>query len=82
MTQQNPNPQVEEVGTSRSKNKRPRPFFIEYRRLQGWGRQKGEWTEWRVHGRYRTEAERDATLENMQRKHASIRWEYRAGGDE
>lgn len=79
MSQQNPNPQAEDVGTSRNKNKRDRPYTIESR----WNLTPATrpWGEWTVHGRYRTEAERDTALENFQRKHPSGHFQYRKGGE-
>lgn len=66
----------------RTKNKRPRPWTIEHR--SSFFARKGEMTKWYVTGRYRTEAERNTALEQLQRKYAhmqgsSWRMEYRAG---
>jgi hypothetical protein len=79
VTQQSPNPQAEEAGTSRGKNKRARPYTIESR----WNLtpETRAWGEWRVSGRYRSEAERDTALENFQRKHPSGHFQYRKGGE-
>lgn len=79
MGQQNPNPQPEDAGSKQGKNKRPRPFTIECRWCMWWCRDDPtKWTDWRVSGRYRTEAERDAALDNHQRKNGPS-FEYRKG---
>lgn len=81
MAQQNPNPQPADAGRIKGKSRRDRPFTIESRWNLIWMREPDKWTEWRVSGRYRTEAERDAALENLQRKYTGA-FEYRKGGDQ
>ena len=79
--QQNPSPQPDDVGKLRTKNKRKRLFGIQYRRQNWWrfsATAQREWTEWAHWKSYRTAEERDRALEVLSRKHASIRWEFRA----
>lgn len=75
MTQQNNNPQQEEERGVGSRSRRPRPYEIEYRFRFG---SNSTWSEWRRHGKYRTESERDIALENLRRKHtAFLEYRYR-----
>lgn len=74
MTQQNKNPQQDEVAGPRrgtGQNRRRRLYAIEYRWFL-WS-----WEGWRLHGRYRTAEERDTALEGLQRKHSALRVQYR-----
>ena len=67
-----------------NKNKRPRPYLIEARSRE-WGERfefvnlpldQWPWGEWRTYKGYRTEAERDAALERLNRRARSFS-EYR-----
>jgi len=86
VTAQNPNPQPDDVGRHTTKNKRPRPFAIEYRfnkeaeKISPW--LKGLFRDcenWKPHKWYRTEDERDRALDQLALKHASKIFEYRKG---
>lgn len=80
MSQQNPNPQPEETGTKRGKNRRARPWVIESRWNIFWQTKPDNWSDWHVEGRYRTEAERDTALDNCRRKYTGS-FQFRKGGD-
>lgn len=75
--QQNPSPQPDDVGRKAGKNKRPRPWIIEWKWPAHWHKGDGAWMTYRS---YRTEAERDHALEKFQRESAASTWyalEYR-----
>ena len=73
MSQQNPNPQADDaVHAPKSRNRRSRPFRVEY--LASCRGSK----DWRVWGEYRTGAERDAAMEQLQRKYGFYEWRAQA----
>jgi hypothetical protein len=65
MSDQSRNPQPDDIGIKARRNKRPKPYLIEWR-LLNWPTKGNTWS---LYGRYRTADERDATLENAKRKH-------------
>lgn len=68
--QQSNNPQPDDVGRpNRTKSKRARPYVLEYR---VWDFLSKDWGDWRRLKAYRTEAERQAAMDNMMAKWSSM----------
>lgn len=68
--QQNPSPQPDDVGKIySSKQRKPKPFAIEYRRA------KTDWAYWKA---YSSIEARDQALDGLIRKYSNIGYKFRA----
>lgn len=74
--QQNPSPQPDDIGKIySSKQRKPKPFAIEYRRMRDVDEPKTEWAHWRS---YSSIEGREQALDGLIRKYSHIRYEFRA----